>query len=70
MLEGLDPKSPTWRAVEDWARQQIESAKDALVEKDDDRQRGRIEALRELIDLGADKPRPVIAPRAARPDQV
>jgi len=69
MLSGLDPHSQTWLAVKEWAQKQIEERRNQLEEKDDEQVRGRIKALRDLLDLGAEKPRPVVAPRAARPDQ-
>lgn len=58
----VDVSSSTWMAVAEFARKEIESAQAALEKgpgpngPSDDHQRGRIKAMRELLELAAPKP--------------
>jgi len=48
----IEPFSLTWMTIDEWARGEIEDARDNLEEYDDEALRGRIAALRELLALG------------------
>ena len=56
-LPSIDTTSRDWRAIERWARDGIEKARDALesaglAPTETERLRGRIQALRALLALG------------------
>ena len=51
MSSEIDTVSQTWLAIEVFANEAIESARDSLEGGDDDIMRGRIELARELLDL-------------------
>lgn len=54
-MHRIDRNSPTWQAVADWARDQREGAIERLIgganTEQDERIRGKIQALNELLDL-------------------
>ena len=51
---GIDRLSSTWITIEEWAKQEIIDARDALEasEVDGDINRGRITSARKLLELG------------------
>ena len=54
-MHRIDRNSPTWRAVADWAADQREGAIERLIggasPEKDERIRGKMQALSELLDL-------------------
>jgi len=54
-MHHIDRNSPTWQAVVDWATDQREGAIERLIgganTEQDERIRGKIQALSELLDL-------------------
>lgn len=58
MLEGIDPSSPTWRAIEKWAREQRELTRsqlesEGMLHDETTAARGYCRALRAVLHLGA-----------------
>lgn len=47
----IDEHSTTWRAVQEWAAGQINRRIEDLIDRDDDRARGAILVLKDLLDL-------------------
>lgn len=60
-MERIDRQSPIWRAVQAWAEDQRLGAIERLIggafPEQDERLRGRIQALNELLDLPDSPPR-------------
>ncbi|GAA4108817.1 hypothetical protein ACFFTN_01415 [Aminobacter aganoensis] len=61
----IDLNSATWQAVRDHAEKAVEASRDRLEgahlnASETDIERGRIKALREILALGSDKPKPEI----------
>lgn len=66
MKPDIDPHSPTWQAVDEWARRTLERHRaelesPAMDESATTMLRGRIAMLRELINLPNPIPTPIVA---------
>ncbi|MDR5867931.1 hypothetical protein [Halomonas koreensis] len=57
----IDPSSDTWAAVLEWAHAQRDDAIEALIKDDrSEQQRGRIEAMDELLALSTPDDAPMV----------
>lgn len=67
----IDPHSPTWMAVKEWVEQRMaEHARELRAGgHSDDKHRGAMDELDELMKIAEPQSRPKFSPRALLPDR-